>query len=141
MKKSITCPTQGGTVTAKSVTSKMGRSPLWHSRVPAAVSLNLEISDRAVRVYSVLALKTYQGNIASIGLRQLARLIGVGRMSAQRAVKELIAVGHVKIQEGASGQRAWYELTSPVFAQKQRAGAEAVVEYPRRRLVSVRATA
>jgi len=141
MKKSITCPTQSETVSAKSVTSKMGRSPLWHSRVPASVLLDLRISDRAVRVYSVLALKTYQGNIASIGCRQLSDLIGVGRMSAHRAVKELIAAGYVKAGGSGNGQRAWYELTSPVFAQKQRSGVDESVDYPRRRLVSVRVTA
>ena len=90
-----------------------------------------------------MALKTFQGNIASIGVRQLGEILGICRMSVQRAIKELLETGDLKARETGNGQRAWYELTSPVFAQKQRSGVEEVQTYgplsaPRKRLVSAR---
>ncbi|OFX13215.1 MAG: hypothetical protein A2Z18_11145 [Armatimonadetes bacterium RBG_16_58_9] len=138
---SITCHTQDGTVSAKSVTLRMGRCPKWYGRVPASISLDMALSDRAVRVYSILALKTYQGNIATFGSRQLGELIGVSRMSALRAIKELVAVGHLKAST-KNGSRAFYELTSPVFAQKQGRKTEiAVGPSGGRRLVSIEGVA
>lgn len=141
MKKSITCFTLGETVSAKSVSAKVKRSPLWHGRMPAAILLDPALSSDAVKLYGILALKTFQGNISSIGLRQLGKLAGMSPATAMRRLRELISTGHLKISKAGNGQRAWYELTSPVFAQKQRAGVETIVQYPRRRLVSVRATA
>ncbi len=57
IEESITCPTQDGTLYDKSVRAKVGRSPRWHSRSPASVSLDLSVSDAAARVYSVMTLK------------------------------------------------------------------------------------
>lgn len=135
--KSITCHAQSVTVSAKSVTSRAGRSPKWHGRVPADVSLDLSVSSDAVRIYAILALKTFQGNISTIGLRQIGKLIGRSRTTIQRRVQELVNAGHVAVSDADNGQRSHYELLSPVFGQKQRTGAPAeTVSYPRRRLAT-----
>lgn len=112
----------------------------WYGRTPATVSFDLSMSSDAVRVFSVMALFVFQGNIVAIGLRELGKLCGISAASAMRRVKELEAGGHVRVKRGSNGQRAHYELVSPVFAQKQRAGVEEVVETPSgaRRMVSVR---
>lgn len=138
---SITCFTQDETVLAKSVSSRVKRSPGWYGRTPASVSLDVSISSEACRVYSIMALKTFQGSVAKIGMRQLGILIGKSPATAMRRVKELVSAGHLRVSRKENGKRCWYEFTSPVFAQKQRAGIQEVIHYPRKRMVSVRSVA
>lgn len=135
-----TRPLQGRTVSAQSVRSRAGRSPTWYGRIPVSVLLDDAMSDRAKVAYGILSLKTFQGNIASIGVRELGKMLGICKSTTKVAVDELIAAGHIKAHH-ENGKRAVYELTSPVFAQKQRAGVNAIVSYPHRTLVSVEKTA
>ncbi len=118
MSKSITCPIQSGTVSAESVTSKAGRSPKWHGRIPAALLFDLSVKPEAVRVYAILSLKTFQGNTSTLGFRQLGKLIGKSRSTAKRYVEQLIRSGYLKPSHGKNGQRSWYEFTSPVFGDR-----------------------
>jgi hypothetical protein len=138
LKKSITCNTLSVTLSAKSVTSKALRSPKWHARTPAVVLLDKSISCEAKVAYGILALTTWQGKLSSLGLRELGRLMGKSQMSAKRYMDELVKAKAIGRHTEKSGKRAWYEFTSPVFGQKQRAGVESLVSYPRRRLATVR---
>ena len=120
------------TVRKKSVSFKVKRSARWYGRVPASVSLDLSVSSDAVRIYSLLALSVYQGNIARVGMRQLGKIIGKSAATVKRRIVELVKAGHLKPNTGKSGERAFYELTSPVFGQKQRSGVTEVVSSPSR---------
>lgn len=125
------------TVLSKSVSSKVKRSDGWYGRVPASVSLDLSISSDAVRVYSLLALSVYQGSVARVGMRQMGQIIGKSAATVKRRIDELIRAGHIKAKEAKSGQRAYYELLSPVFGQRQ-GKQDVVVSSPKgKRLASV----
>lgn len=132
------------TVSAQSVTARMLRSPKWYSKSPADVTLDLSISDRAVRIYFILGLKTFQGNISSLGLRQLGILLNVSSMTAKRCMNELVAAGKVQAINSGNGKRMRYMLTSPIFGTKQRAlnAGESIVEElvssPGKRLATAR---
>ena len=98
------------------------------------------INSEAVRVYGNLAISVFQGNIARIGMRQIGGFIGRSPATVMRRLHELESAGHIKAAARKRGQRAFYELLSPVFGQKQRAGIEEIVSSPSggKRLVSVR---
>ncbi len=125
------------TVSSKSVSSKVKRSAKWYGRVPASVSLDLSISSDAVRVYSLLALSVYQGSVARVGMRQIGQIMGKSAATIKRRIDELVNAGHIKANAGKLGERAYYELLSPVFGQKQ-GRHDVIVSSPRgKRLVSV----
>ena len=113
------------TVFRKSVSSYVKRSDRWYARIPASVLLDKSLKPDAVRIYGLLALSVYQGSVTRVGIRQLGRVIGRSPATVSRRLSELVANGHVKTLKLKNGQRAWYELTSPVFGQKQ--GHETVV--------------
>lgn len=87
----------------------------------------------------MLALDVFEGRTASVGTRQLGKLLGKSAQTVLRRIGELVKADHLKIAPIQTGRRATYELTSPIFAQKQ-GKANVVVSSPRgRRLVSVKA--
>ncbi len=116
------------TVSGKSVSSRVKRSDvrsaLWWARVPASVALDPAISSDAVRVYTLISLDVYEGRVARVGMRQMGKILDVSAATIMRRVKELLAAGHIRMRTEA-GRRAFYEVTSPVFGQKQ--GRETVV--------------
>jgi hypothetical protein len=114
---SITCSTQDGTVQAKSVPPWVERSEGWFGRIPAALVSDLSLSAEALRVYMVLTLKM-RGAVASIGMRELGRLVGSSPQTAMRRLAELVEHGAVEAERGVNGQRSRYLLTSPVFSGK-----------------------
>lgn len=126
------------TVSTKSVSSRVKRSDSWYGRVPASVLLDLTISSDAVRVYALLTLSVYQGRVAKVGMRQMGKIMGKSAATIKRRIAELTVAGHLKADvQRKNGQRGCYELTSPVFGQKQ-GNAAVVVSAPRgKRLVSV----
>jgi hypothetical protein len=111
---------------------------IQYARTPKTVLTDTALSDRSVRVYGVLAMSVFQGNVARVGLRRIGKLIGCSRNSAHRAIQELVNQGHISAGAVNAGERSYYVLNSMLFAQKQRAGVDEVVSYPHRRLVSVR---
>lgn len=143
-KKSITCPTQDGTLSGNSVPPIAGHSVKWHGRTPANILLDQEMSDLATRIFGILSLKTFQGNIATLGVRKLETLTGRGRSIVHRALQELAKAGHIAPASKTRGQRAQYVLTSPVFGQKQRdlnsgkSSTEDLVSHPRKHLATAR---
>lgn len=90
-------------------------------------------------MYGFLSLDVYQGNIARVGMRLIGRLLDMSPMTVKRRIDELAHAGHIERHPIKNGHRAYYMLTSPVFAQKQRAGTKEVVSCPRghRRMVSI----
>jgi hypothetical protein len=129
----------GETVSAKSVSSRVKRFPQWYGRVPLEVSSDSSISSDCVRVYSLIVLGAFQGNVVYIGMRQIATLSGMSPATVMRRIRELESAGHLVVKKDSAGKRSWYELTSPVFGQKQRANVDSVlVSGPRKRLVTVR---
>lgn len=119
-----------------SVSSKVKR----YGRIPMEILVDLSLNSEAVRVYGMLASSVFQGNVATVGMRRIGKLIGKSPATVMRRLRELEAAGHIKVPPQRLGQRGFYELLSPVFAQKQRAGIEEVVSSPSggRRLASVR---
>lgn len=90
-----------------------------YGRIPDDLLADKSISDRAVRLYGIMAMYTFEGNVVSIGIRKMASVLGSGNATALRMVRSLEAGGYILIQAGVNGRRSFYELTSPVFAQKQ----------------------
>ena len=78
--------------------------------------------------YAAIATEVRHGNIAFIGHRKIAGLTNISSSTAGRAVRQLIKAGHVNVLQGGKGQRNCYELASPVFAQKLRAGERVLVK-------------
>lgn len=120
-----------GTVCAKKRPTQVGR----YGRIPKEVLEDKRLSDGAVRIYGVLAMWVFQGNVARKGVRDIANKTGKSRTTVHRRIQELIQAGYVIAGEVSNGKRAYYSLTSGIFGQKQRAGVEEVVwlnERPRR---------
>src|ERR1035437_6526883 len=112
-----------------------------YSRVPSEVSADRRLKPRDVCVYAVLATFCWQGSVAQVGKRLIARLAGCAERLVISSLQNLRSAGHIEKQPGQlRGQRGRYVLLSPVFGQKQRAGVEEVAMGPsgRRRLVAVR---
>ena len=129
------------TVSSKSVTAKVKRSPRWHGRIPATVLMDPELDSLAVRIFGILALNVWQGNQSYIGQRLVAELCGVSAPTVMRRLRKLEARGHVKAQKCGDGKRSYYMLASEVFGQKQRDNEKTLVSSPdgkRLRLATVR---
>jgi hypothetical protein len=112
-----------------------------YSRVPSEVSADRRLKPRDVCVYAVLATFCWQGSVAQVGKRLIARLAGCAERLVISSLHNLRSAGHIEKQPGQlRGQRGRYVLLSPVFGQKQRAGVEEVAmgRSGRRRLVAVR---
>lgn len=90
------------------------------SRVPAEVWTDAGVNGSDVKVYCAMASTVWQGNICRMSLAEIAELCGTTRQVVLRAIKNLAALGHVRIPSSNKERKSgWYELTSPVFGQKQ----------------------
>ena len=97
----------------------MAKPENWYGRIPVEV-LTAPISDRAIRIYGILAAHVFEANAAYIGVRRLASLIpGASKSQIHRRLKELEDAGLISVSRQSKGRRSFYSLTSPVFAQKQ----------------------
>lgn len=109
-----------------------------YCKIPKDLLLDISISGDAVRIYGVLALWVFQGNVARIGMRRIGREVGLSAATVCRRLQELAAAGYISAGSVKPGERAYYVLNSEVFGQKQRAGTEEIVSYPQPRLATVR---
>lgn len=116
----------------------MKRSKKWYGRVPASVCLDLSLSSDCLRVYTVMTLWVFQGNVAYIGMRQIGRLAKLSPATVMRRIQDLVKGGHIVVKKDENGKRSWYEFTSPVFGQKQAGVDGEVISYPRKRLAVAR---
>lgn len=108
-----------------------------YSRTPDSVLYDKELSFGARCVYAVLAGAVHQGTTAKVGQRLIARKLGMHQETACLCLQELRDRGHITVV-GEGKARRIYHLHSDVFGQKQRAGTEEIISYPRKRLVSAR---
>jgi DNA-binding Lrp family transcriptional regulator len=107
--------------------------------VPNEVAVDRRLNVEHLRVYTVMASAVYQGSVARIGQRLIGRLVGLSAMTVGRRIQELVVFGHARASHCKNGERGWYELTSPVFGQKQGVATE-IRSTPRgRRMVSIAA--
>jgi DNA-binding transcriptional ArsR family regulator len=102
------CPTQAGRF-----------SKNRYGRIPAEVLTSAELSHSSIRLYGIMAMYVYEGNVVTLGMRKIANMMHVGRSTVSRLLQTLVKAGFVKANPKKAGKRAFYELTSPVFAQKQ----------------------
>jgi hypothetical protein len=110
------------------------------SRVPREVSSDRRLKHRDVRVYAVLAASCWQGTVANVGKRLIAKHAPCAERLVVASLKRLEGTGHIKKLPVRRGQRGLYHLVSPIFGQKQRADVQEMITTPdgRRRLVTVR---
>jgi hypothetical protein len=109
------------------------------ARVPREVSADRRLKPRDVRVYGVLASVCWQGSMAQVGKRLIAKQACCAERLVIASLKTLEATGHIKKQPVHRGKRGRYVLLSSVFGQKQRADVEEIVLGPRgHRLATVR---
>lgn len=108
-----------------------------YGRIPDEILTDARLSHAAVRLYGIMAMYAYEGNVVTLGIRKMAAMRHVGLATVHRLLKILKDCGHIATDRPASGKRSFYELTSPVFAQKQ--GKSTVIRSsPRgKRMVSV----
>lgn len=128
------------TLSSDSVSSKLKRCPRWFGRIPATVLLDPELDDLAIRMYGIMTLEVWQGNVCYIGMRLLGELAGVSAATAMRRVKVLIERQHISVRGDIGlGQRNYYVLNSKAFAAKQATGVESISRGPsgQRRLTTV----
>ena len=90
-----------------------------YARLPREVLIDSAVSSDAKIVYAVLAMSTFQGSVAYVGQRFIGELLGMSQSTVSRRLKELERAGHVVHAPDSRGKRAHWELTSPVFGQKQ----------------------
>ena len=103
-----------------------------YARVPREVVCDPGLEVRDVRVYCMLAGSMWQGTAARIGTRIIARSIQASRRLVIGSLRRLEKRGHIQKTSVRRGERELYLLHSPVFGQKQRAGAEEVIGSPSR---------
>lgn len=115
-------------VTPASVTVT-GSGQRRFGRLPADLVVDARLSDSAVRVYAVLALQVFSGNVSAIGIRQLCRVMARGPETILKELRILEQFGHIRATKGENGRRSRYELTSPVFG-KPGSGVEGELEMP-----------
>lgn len=127
------------TLSLKDITKKAKRSPKWWGKMPASILLDPQVDDLGVRIFGILGLKTYQGNVSYIGMRLLAELCGSSAATVCRRVQILEDRGHITTVKDGNGRRHWYVLNSPAFGQLQRDQKETIVfgRGGTRRMVSV----
>jgi hypothetical protein len=112
-----------------------------YARVQREVYTDPRLEARGVRIYCVLASSCWQGSVAQVGKRLIAKEACCAECDVISSLRKIEAAGHIQKHAGRRrGHRAMYVLLSSVFGQKQRAGVEEVVSGPdgRLRLVTVR---
>jgi ribosomal protein S14 len=89
-------------------------SPKWWARAAMQVALDPAVSDKAYRVFTVIAAHG-KGNIANVGQRRVAKLMGKTQSYVSKRVKELRGSGWVGTKEVGTGKRAVYVLLSAAY--------------------------
>jgi len=85
--------------------------------VAMEVALDPKVSDRAFRVYAVIAAyKPHGSNVASVGQRLVARRLRKSQAYISKQVKYLMEAGWIGIQQVAAGRRTVYVLLSQAYS-------------------------
>lgn len=113
-------------------------SHLRYSRIPDSVLLDCDLTPAARCVYAFLARHVFEGKVARLGQRLIARKLGLNRETVESAIRQLAKRDHLVVV-GDGKSRRMYVLSSDIFGQKQ--GIKTIIRSsPRgKRMVSVAA--
>jgi len=82
---------------------------------PASVLLDADLSDKAVRVFGVLALRAFGKSTVALSREELATSLHCSESAATRAISELADRGHIEIVRTHNHPNS-YVLRSTVFS-------------------------
>ena len=85
-----------------------------HGMCPASVLLNAELSDKAARLFGVLALRAFGESTVARSHKELARDLSCSESAVKRAVSKLADRGHIDIVRTHNHPNS-YVLRSTVF--------------------------
>ena len=89
-----------------------------YTRLPLSVVCDQRLRPADKIVYSAMAFYVWQGRVCCETYADLADMCGLTKATVIEAVKSLCELGHAK-KTGDERSRVSFELTSPVFGQKQ----------------------
>lgn len=90
-------------------------------RVPDTVGADPRLSATDVRVYWVLARSAItSGAVVQLGMRKIAEIACCSVTQVVASMRSLADCAHIRVDKTASGKRAQYMLTSPVFRPPRR---------------------
>ena len=104
-------------------------SPKWWAKAAMQVALDPTVSDKAFRVFTVIAAHR-KGNIANVGQRRIARLMGRTQSYISKRVQELRQAGWLGTKEVGNGKRTAYVLLSAAYEADLGAGSAAAPPGP-----------
>ena len=119
--KSVTCPTQGGTLLGLSVPTRRDTlmleiNPDKYARTPGSVLFDIRLTPEDKMIYVALAYKERGGELES-GLRFIGDLFAISKNRVKRSIDRLIKFGHVARRMVNRGDRSTYTLLSPMFGR------------------------
>lgn len=114
--------------------------PEGYARLVVSVLHDSRLSHCDKLVFAELAYHVWQGTIAKVGQRSVAKVLDMSRTQVGKSLKRLLEFGHIEASGKVVKSVQSYHLTSKRFGQKQRAGIQEVAIGPSggKRLVSVR---
>ena len=86
-----------------------------HGMCPASVLLDPDLSDKAARVFGVLALRAFGKSTVALSREELSASLRCSESAAKRAISELAERGHIEIVRTHNHPNS-YVLRSTVFA-------------------------
>jgi hypothetical protein len=89
-------------------------SPKWWAKAAMQVALDPAVSDKAYRVFTVIAAHG-KGNMANVGQRRLAMLMRKTQSYISKRVHELRESGWLGTEQVSSGKRTVYVLLSEAY--------------------------
>jgi hypothetical protein len=82
---------------------------------PASVLLDADLSDKAARVFGLLALRAFGRSTVALSREELATSLHCSESAAKRAISELAERGHIEIVRTHNHPNS-YVLRSTVFS-------------------------
>jgi DeoR/GlpR family transcriptional regulator of sugar metabolism len=102
---------------------------------PASVLLDADLSDKAARVFGLLALRAFGRSTVALSREELATSLHCSESAAKRAISELAERGHIEIVRTHNHPNS-YVLRSTVFsAAAAGAGTAAATPIPESKTV------
>ena len=85
------------------------------SRIPEEVLLDKALTNGDIRLYAVLSMHVFEGNICCIGQRRLATLCNCDRRTIRERLTNLARSGHISTSTVKLQRRAVFQLNSTIF--------------------------
>ncbi len=86
-----------------------------YARVPESVLLDQGLSPSDLKVYIVLAMHVFEGNIACIGQRKIAKMASMDRRNVRDCIEKLAKGGHISTSTVKFQRRSIYQLNHSLF--------------------------